>query len=215
MYIAYLNYIYRMNKEFAPLEKIKRKLLPEDFKVTTWDALQPYFEELKTRRLDSRDALDKWLQDISELEAVISEDACWRQINMTCDTNNKEFEEAFTYFCMEIEPKMKPYFFELNKILLANPHKDELDKNIYFPFLRSVETAVALYRDENVNIQAEINMQAQQYGVISSKMSIELDGKEYTLQQAAKFLQSPDRELREKVFRKVAERRMQDKDQLN
>lgn len=204
-----------MDKIFEPLEKIKRNLLPEDFKVTTWEALQPYFEELKNRKLDNKEALDKWLQDISELESVISEDACWRQINMTCDTNNKEYEEAFNYFCMEIEPKMKPYFFELNKILLANPHKDELDKNTYFTFLRSVENAVKLYNDENVQIQAEINMLAQQYGVISSKMSIELDGKEYTLQQAAKFLQNPDRDLREKVFRKVAARRMQDRDALN
>ena len=35
---------------------------------------------------------------MSELEAVVSEDACWRQIRMTCDTENKKLEEAFTYF---------------------------------------------------------------------------------------------------------------------
>ena len=56
---------------------------------------------------------------------------------------------------------------------------------------------------------------AQQYGVISGKMTIEHEGKEYTLQQAAKFLQQSDRQLRETIFRKIAERRMQDIDELN
>ena len=134
---------------------------------------------------------------------------------MTCDTTNKEYEEAFTYFCMEIEPKMKPYSFELNKKLLACPFTKELDQNLFFPYLRSVDNAAKLYREENVQLQADMSLLAQQYGVISGAMSVEVDGKEYTLQQAAKMLQSPDRNLRETVFTKVANRRMADKEKLN
>lgn len=199
----------------AKIEKITRSFLPQDFNLTTWEEVQPYFEDLKNRALDTKDQLIKWLADVSELEAVISEDASWRQIHMTCDTTNESYEQAFTYFCMEIEPKMKPYFFELNKKLLANPFTKELDKNIYFPYLRNVENQVQLYRDENVPIQAELSVLAQSYGSISGKMTVNIDGKDYTLQQAAKFLQNPDRAVRESVFRKVAERRLQDKDQLN
>lgn len=201
--------------ETAKISKPERHFLPADFKVDTWEALQPYFEDLKNRKIESKATLEAWLKDMSELEAVISEDASWRQINMTCDTTNKAYEDAFTYFCMEIEPKMKPYFFDLNKKLLDNPYTQELDKGQYFPYLRSVDNAIKLYREENIPIQAELSVLAQQYGAISGKMSIEMDGNEYTLQQAAKFLQKPDRELREKVFRKVAERRLQDKDELN
>jgi oligoendopeptidase F len=64
-------------------------------------------------------------------------------------------------------------------------------------------------------LQAEIAVLAQQYGVISGKMSVEVEGREYTLQQAAKFLENPNRELREQVYRKIQERRLQDRDQLN
>jgi len=199
----------------AAIKKTERHFLPADFKITTWETLQPYFEDLQKREINNKEQLEAWLKDLSELEAVIGEDASWRQIKMTCDTTDKELEEAFTYFCMEIEPKMKPYFFELNKKLLDCPYTAELDKSIYFPYLRGVDNAIKLYREENISIQAELSVLAQQYGVISGKMSIELDGKEYTLQQAAKFLQKPDRELRERVFRKVAERRLQDKDELN
>ena len=204
-----------MSAVFTRIEKLKRNFLPEDFKITTWDAVQPYFEKLIAASVDTKEKLEEWLHNISELEAVISEDACWRQINMTCDTTNKNFEDAFTYFCMEIEPKMKPYFFELNKKLLASPFVNELDKNQYFPYLRSVKNATELYREENVQIQAELSLLAQQYGVISGRMTIEHEGKEYTLQQAARFLQNPDRQLRETIFNKIATRRLQDKEELN
>lgn len=204
-----------MSETFTRIEKIKRTFLPEDFKVTTWDALQPYFEKLVNEPINNKTELEAWLHNISELEAVISEDACWRQINMTCDTTNEAYEKAFTYFCVEIEPKMKPYFFELNKKLLASPYTKELDPTSYFPYLRSVENAVQLYREENVAIQSDLSLLAQQYGVISGKMTITHDEKEYTLQQAARFLQDPDRELRETIFRKIAARRLQDKEELN
>lgn len=205
-----------MSQKFEPIDtEINRSFLPNDFKTTTWEALKPYFDDLKDRTLDSREALDKWLQDSSELEAVVGEDAAWRQIKMTLDTTNKEYEEAFTYFVMEIEPKLKPYLFELNKKLLACPYTEELDKGEFFPYLRSVQNAIELYREENVPLQAELSVLAQQFGVISGKMTIEHNGKEYTLQQAAKFLQQSDRGLREEIFRKVAERRMQDVDELN
>jgi oligoendopeptidase F len=46
-------------------------------------------------------------------------------------------------------------------------------------------------------------------------MTIQVNGNEYTLQQAGKFLESADRGLREEVYRKVQERRLQDKDSLN
>lgn len=204
-----------MTQQFTPIEKIKRHYLAEDFQVTDWATLQPKFEELVARSINSKTELEQWLRDISELEAVISEDACWRQINMTCDTTNKEYEESFTFFCMEIEPKIKPYSFELNKKLQASPFTAELDKAQYFPYLRNVDNAIKLYREENVQLQADMNLQAQQFGAISGAMTVEIDGKEYTMQQAAKFLQNPDRKVREEAFTKMATRRLQDKDKLN
>ena len=65
--------------------------------------------------------LEKWLQDMSELEAMISEDVSWRHIRMTCDTENKKLEERFTYFMMEIQPKIQPYADQLNRKLIDSP----------------------------------------------------------------------------------------------
>ena len=192
-----------------------RHFLPADFTVTTWDALQPYFEALQNRPLQRVSDLEQWLADISEVEAVISEDACWRQIRMTRDTANKAYEEAFTYFCMEIQPKLQPYADALNRKLLASEFKDQLDQQLYFTYLRNVQKQVKLFHEKNVPIQAELSVMAQQYGVISGSMTIEVNGQEYTLQQAAKFLENPDRALREEVFTKTAARRLKDKETLD
>lgn len=72
-----------------------------------------------------------------------------------------------------------------------------------------------MFREENIQLQADISVLAQQYGVISGKMTVVVNGQEYTLQQAAKFLEHHDRSLREEVYHKIQDRRSQDKDTLN
>lgn len=199
----------------ADIRTVPRNFLPADFTVTTWQELEPYFKELLERPINSKEHLEKWLRDMSELEAVVSEDACWRQINMTCDTENKSLEEAFTYFCMEIQPKIQPYADLLNKKLVGNEFTGHLDQATFFTYLRNVKKSIDLFREENVPIQAELSVMQQQFGVISGKMSVEVNGKEYTLQQAAKFLEDHNRTLREEVYRKINDRRLQDKEALN
>lgn len=199
----------------AIMQRLPRHFLPEEFRVTTWDALQPFFEELLGRPVDSPPALKAWLKDISELESVISEDASWRQIRMTCDTTDQASSEAFTYFCMEIQPRLQPLANELNKKLIANPSLGTLDPGDYFPYLRSVRSAVEIFREINVPIMAELSVMQQQYGVITGGMTIEVNGREYTLQQAGKFMEGENRDLREEVFRKTGARRLQDRDALD
>ena len=195
----------------ADIKKIQRSFVPQDFTVTTWENLEPFFKTLLEREINSSEDLEQWLKDTSEIEAVISEDACWRQIKMTCDTTDKALEESFTFFCMEIQPKLQPYADALNKKLIASPFTKELDQDKFFTYLRSVKKSIDLFREENIPLQAELSVMQQQYGAIAGKMTVEVNGQEYTLQQAAKFLESEDRTLREEVYRKIQDRRLQDK----
>jgi oligoendopeptidase F len=199
----------------ADIQKTPHHYLPADFILTDWAGLEPFFKELSDRPLHSKSALEKWLKDLSELEAFVSEDACWRQIKMTCDTTDKSLEDAFTYFCMEIQPKMQPYADALNKKLMACPFTSELDKSEYFTYLRSVKKSIELFRTENIPLQAELSVLQQQYGTIAGKMTIEMNGQEYTLQQASQFLENEDRAVREEAYKKIQERRLQDKDAMH
>ena len=202
-------------KYTANITAPQRHFFPEGFSITDWKSLEPYFQDLLERKINSGQDLEKWLKDSSELEAIVSEDACWRQIRMTCDTENKELEDAFTFFVMEIQPQIQPYADKLNRKLIENPFTKELDHEKYFTYLRNIKKSIDLFREENIPLNSELSVMAQQYGVISGKMTVQVDGKEYTLQQAAKFLENADRNLREDVYRKINERRLQDKDELN
>ncbi|MEO6960974.1 MAG: M3 family oligoendopeptidase [Puia sp.] len=199
----------------ADLPKPVRRFLPENFDLTDWESIAPYFIDLEERSIDTTTEMEKWLHDMSELEAIISEDVSWRHIRMTCNTEDKQLQERFTYFMMEIQPRIQPYADRLNRKLVASPLTATLDHDKYFTYLRSVKKSIDLYREENIPIQSELSVLAQQFGTISGKMTVSVNGKEYTLQQAMKFLESSDRSLREAVYRKVQDRRMQDREPLN
>ena len=179
----------------ADIKKMPRHFLPKNFIIENWEGLEPYFKNLDEREIDSEADLEQWLKDASELEAVVSEDACWRQIKMTCDTENKELEEAFNFFMMEIQPKIQPYADKLNRKLveISFYQRSGSRKIFYLPAQRKKN--IDLFREENIPLQAELSVMQQQFGVIAGKMTVEVNGQEYTLQQAAKFLENPDRQL--------------------
>lgn len=194
---------------------MSRYYLPKDFSISNWESLEPYLKELEERRIISVQELEQWLKDISEVEAVISEDASWRQIRVTCDTENKELRDSYTYFMMEIQPKIQPYTDKINRKLIENPFTEKLDSEKYFTYLRNIKKNIDLFREKNIPLLAELNVESQQFGAIAGKMTVEVNGEEYTLQQAAKFLENPDRSLREDVYRKINERRLKDKKELD
>jgi oligoendopeptidase F len=199
----------------ADIQKNKRTFLPVDFTVTDWSLLEPYFKNLINRQISNKIMLEQWLKDLSELEAAVSEDACWRQIKMTCDTENKTLEEAFNFFCLHIQPLIQPLQDALNKKLLATPFLTELEPTQYHTYLRNIRKSIELFREENIPIQADTAVLQQQFGQITGAMMVKVNGEEFTLQQAAKFLENSDRTLREEVYRKIQDRRLEDTQKLD
>lgn len=193
-----------------------RKFLPRDFQVTSWEALKPFFDELLVRDIQSLDDLRKWFLDRSELESVISEDLAWRYIKMTCYTDNEAYLQSYQFFIQQIQPGIAPVTDQLNRKAAASEHLDELAREEGYDLLiRNLRKDIEIFREENVPLFTEIATQAQKYAQISGAMTVTVDGKEVTLQQAAVHLMSPDRQKREEVYRKIAERRLQDRDKLD
>jgi oligoendopeptidase F len=193
-----------------------RKFLPEQFNVTSWEVLKPYFNDLLQRSLNSLADLKKWFLDRSELESVISEDMAWRYIRMTCYTENKEYLKAYQDFIQNIQPEIAPVSDQLNKKAAASPFLDSLSKEEGYDILiRNLKKEIEIFREENVPIFTEISTETQKYAQISGAMTVEIDGQEVTLQQASVLLMSPDRTKREEVYRKISERRLKDKTTLD
>ncbi|MDB5005850.1 MAG: Oligoendopeptidase plasmid [Mucilaginibacter sp.] len=196
------------------IHKKTRTYVPADLEIK-WETLEPLFKELRDRPINSVKELEKWLHDRSELEAAIEEDFAWRYIRMTCDTTNEELLQSFQYFATEIEPQIAPFSNELNKKLVNNAWVDKLNGKKYFIYLRGVKKSLELFREENIPLNTEIQVEQQKYQGITGSMSVHIGDKEFTLEQAAVLLKDTDRSKRQEAWEKITARRLQDKDQLN
>lgn len=196
------------------LNKKKRNFVQQDLQII-WEELHPLFLDLLNRPIHSLKELEEWMLNRSELEAILEEDAAWRYIRMTCNTTDEKLLFDFQYFATEIEPKIAPINNQLNKKLIDSPFVKELNSNKYFIYLRSVRKSLELFKEENIPLQTEIQLEQQKYQSITGSMSVLLNETEYTLEQAAVFLKNIDRSIRETTWNAITTRRLEDKANLN
>ncbi|MCB0755230.1 MAG: M3 family oligoendopeptidase [Flavobacteriales bacterium] len=204
-----------MEKEAVIPTRSARKYLSEDFKVESWNALEPILNELLERNIGNAEELENWIADLSEVEAVLSEETAWRYIRMNIDTTNKEYESAFNFMVTEIDPKAAPFSDKFNRKLLDSPFLKDLDLDKYRIFLRALEMQIKLYREESIPLFTSLQQLQQKYGAITGSMSVEHNGKTLTLQMANSLLKETDRELRKAIYEKVNAARLSKKDELN
>ena len=196
------------------ISKKPRLYIPHNL-VITWESLEPLFKELVDRSINSIAELEKWLRDRSELEAALEEDFAWRYIRMTCDTTDEKLLSDFQFFATEIEPRIAPINNKLNKKFIESPFSEDLDKDKYFVYTRGIRKALELFREENIPLQTQIQVEQQKYQAITGSMSVTLHDQEYTLEQAAVFLKDTDRKVRQQAWEAITERRLQDKEKLD
>jgi oligoendopeptidase F len=192
----------------------ERKYIPAQLEIK-WETLEPFYQELSNRPINSVEELEHWLHDRSELEAALEEDFAWRYIRMTCDTASEELLQQFQYFATDIEPKIAPYNNQLNQKLTDSEHIKQLDEKKYFIYLRSIKKSLELFREDNIPVQTEIQVEQQKYQSITGAMSVTIGDKEFTLEQAAALLKDTDRAKRQEAWEKITARRLQDKQPLN
>ncbi|RYM32313.1 M3 family oligoendopeptidase [Brumimicrobium glaciale] len=193
----------------------KRTFLPDNFIIDQWKNVEPFFIDLENRSIDTKAEFEKWISDQSELEAVVSEDLAWRYIKMTIDTKDKELADAYAFFVKEIQPHLEPYSFRLNKKLSASPFKSEFKDEAYKIYFRGVDTAIKLFREENIPLNMELAEKSQIHGAVSGAQSIEHGGEKITMQKASSLLKENDEALRKSIFDKMATRRAEDTEQLD
>jgi oligoendopeptidase F len=188
--------------------------VPAKIDATRWENIEPLMRALLSRAVNSREELEKWLLDRSELDAAIAEAGAILYIDMTCHTEDQAKQQAFTTYIETVPPKIKPVAFELDRKLVELNRKFPLPPERYTVLTRDVQSEVEIFREENVPIQTELEKLNQQYQQIIGAMTVQYDGKEQTLPQMARYQESTDRAVRESSWRAVAERRIQDADAM-
>jgi oligoendopeptidase F len=192
-----------------------RTFLPNDFSISTWELIEPYFVQLEQRPLPGKEDLVRWLMDLDELQSVFLESQAWRYIQMTGNMANAAYEEAFNFFASSLEPKAAPYFNNYRKLLLASPFSGKLEKETFGIFLRSVKRELELYREENIPLLTQIDVMGQEYARIVGAITVVIRDKEMTLQQASNLFKSTDRTVREQTYRQIRELRLATRETLD
>lgn len=193
----------------------KHNFVKSDLKINSFADLEPYYNDLLERPLETTTQVNKWLADSSELEGFVDENFAWRYIKTTCNTADKEAEKAFNTFVAEIEPKIAIVSDKLNKRFLQEDVQIHIDKAKLFTMVRSAKMAAKLFREENVPIEAELQQAEQEFGAICSQMTINIEGKDMTMQQAGNYMKTAPRNERQRVYELMGNRRLQDKDRIN
>jgi oligoendopeptidase F len=203
-----------------------RKFVPPTIDLGDWPQIAPLFGQLEKRAASCRTAaeLEGWLLDWSELNAALDEESSRRYIAMTCHTDSAEAEKAYLHFVEHVEPELKPRQFALETIYIRR--RDELHEHQtqnksgargarfsegrYFVYDREIKNHVELFRPESVPLETEEAKLCQQYQKLSGSLTVNFRGEEKTLVQMGRYLEEPDRVLRQEVWELVTQRRLQE-----
>ncbi|GGC11221.1 M3 family oligoendopeptidase [Dyadobacter sediminis] len=192
-----------------------RVFIGEEFDLKKWEDVEPFFENLKNREINSAEELRQWFSDRSEIESYLSENFAWRYIRQTCDTANTSLINALQFFITEIQPKLAEYGNALDKKVVENPFLSELKEPGYEITLRGMKKAIEIFREESIPVITEMQTEERRYSAIAGAMTVTIDGEEMTLQKASDRLQATDRAVREEAWRAISDRRYEDHAQLD
>ncbi len=193
----------------------KRTFVPENFNPDNEKDVSNLFQALLQRDIPNKvEVLRQWILDWSELESILGEVSCRRYVAMTCNTADEKAAKAYTDFVENIQPIMNEYDDKLNKKLVAHPVKDALQGE-FGEWFKGVQVSLDLFSPDNIALETEENKEIQAYQKITGGMSVEFDGETKTMQQMAAYMERTDRELRERAWRTMWERRLKDKDALD
>jgi len=193
-----------------------RRFVPTHIDLGNWSQIAPLFDQLDARAPQCRTVaeLEQWILDQGELAAALDQEGSQRYIAMTCHTDSPEAEQAYLQFVEQIEPELKPRQFKLAKLYLAHPLRSQLAPHRYEVFDRDTTLRVELFREENIPLETEESKLAQQFQKLSGSLTVTFRGEEKTLVQMGRYLEEPDRALREEAWRLVAQRRLQEADKF-
>ncbi len=193
-----------------------RQLVPVEINLGDWNRIAPLFDAVEAKLTGAKIVaeLELALLDWSELSAALDEEAAKRYIAMSCHTDSAEAEQAYLHFVEHVEPQTKPRQFKLEQMYLAQPLRAQLPKARYEVFDRDTQQHVELFRLENVALETEEAKLGQQFQKLSGSLTVKFRGEEKTLVQMGRYLEEPDRALRQEAWELVSRRRGEEREKF-
>ena len=169
---------------------------PTAFATATWGEIAQWYERLATIDIPAGDA-ESWLADWSRLEELLGEAGTRAMIDYTCDTADATKEATYLRFSSDIGPKAHEQGVRLaRRALTLGISRDDLAMT-----MREFRTDDEIFREANVPRFAELEELSAAYQKVTGGLSVEWEGEPKTIPQLQPYLQSTDRDVRERAFR--------------
>jgi len=188
--------------------------IPEDFDASSWENIEPYVDDLIQRNLSCSSCLEKLISDSSNLAEHISETGALLYIGMTCDTENETKKNDFLNFVENVRPKLSKFSDKLNRRIAEHPSVGDLPDR-YDLMIRGIKSDIDIFREENIPLGVEQTKLVTKAQGITGGMTVEFEGEERTFPEMKAFLESNNRSVREKAWKSMVSRWMNDSEELS
>ena len=182
----------------------------DTFMTLKWPEIKPLFEELEDQKL-TPGTVEDFLFQWSSLRKLVDEAYARLQLANAQDTTDEEAEARYHGFLADIYPAAESADQRLKEKLLASRLQPE---GLDVP-LQKMRAEVDLFREENLPLMTRERMLGSEYNKILGQQAVEWQGEELTLVKVRSQLRDPDRNLREKLWRLLSDRQLEDREAVN
>ncbi len=198
----------RINEINRPDPEYPRRYLSQNLNLSNWEELKPIALELVSREWDSLGLFNRWLEDWFEFSNAVSEESNRLYIYMTCDTTDKDKDNAYVNFLENVVPELEKLENSIHLLIDSSEYKPQLPADIYYRYLRSISISLKIFTVKNIPLNTSISKLSQEYQKISGSLTVNWEGKTLSLTQLSPVLQENNREKREKAWRLISQRRL-------
>lgn len=179
-----------------------------------WPSVEAAFVALERESLTTVEQLESWLRRFSDLLAVLQDERNRRYVAMTCRTDDSVAGEAYRAFERDLQPKIRVWEQRLLARYAESPARGKLDARRYGVLDRSFLNRLALFRKENIPLLVRESELSQEYQRVIGAQSVAFAGGTHTIPQMRRFLEAPERRVRQAAWEAVVERQKQDRETL-
>ena len=177
-----------------------------------WSTVQPHVDRLLDAELTPT-AVHAWMQDWSDLFAVLNETEIQIYREITENTADKEADARFKHFVQVIHPEQAKAEQALKeKLLSVEDYEPTPETALIF---QRFQAEADLFRDENIPIQTKLALLGKQYDEITGGLSFEWEGESKTIPEVELLLSDRDRNRRERAWRLAQDAYLAKRETLN
>jgi len=177
-----------------------------------WNTVQPHVDQLLAAKL-TPNAVRAWMQEWSDLFAVLNETEFQIYREITENTADEEADARFKHFVKLIHPEQAKAEQALKeKLLSVEGYEPTPETALIF---KRFQAEADLFREENIPIQTELALLGKQYDEITGGLSFEWEGESKPIPEVELLLSDRDRNRRKRAWRLAQDAYLAKRETLN